>query len=272
MILVDKDIKEYVAAKQLILDGYVEENLNGVSYDLTMDVTCDESGKEHQEYELKPGEVVFVKTQEKLKIPENILGRIAEKNSRMRQGLVVNGPHYQPGHQTYAFLRVMNISKDTVILSHGMKLAQIIFEQLTERPDVPYSVQEGASFQDEVRYKGLGNYKEEYEKQTKRRLEQTKEDIENISQKIYANVLTLMGVLVAVFSLISINYQAFTNTQIDMSYILIMNLSMTLCVVVMLGLILIFINKAHNKKFMWIYIGVLVALVVAVIAIGITMV
>ncbi len=272
MILVDKDIKKCVAEKKLILDGYVEENLNGVSYDLTMDVTCDESGEEHWEYELKPGEVVFVKTQEKLKIPEDILGRIAEKNSRMRQGLVVNGPHYQPGHQTYAFLRVMNISQDTIILSRGMKIAQIIFEQLTERPDVPYSAQVGASFQDEVQYKGLGNYQEEYGKQTKRRLEQTKEDIENISQKIYANVLTLMGVLVAVFSLISINYQAFTNAQIDMPYILIMNLSMTLCIVVMLGLIFIFINKAHNKKFIWIYMGVLVALAIAVIAVGIKMV
>lgn len=76
MILVDKDIKKCVAEKKLILDGYEEENLNGVSYDLTMDVTCDESGEEHWEYELKPGEVVFVKTQEKLKIPEDILGII----------------------------------------------------------------------------------------------------------------------------------------------------------------------------------------------------
>lgn len=52
---------------------------------------------ERLEYRLSPGEVVFIKTQEKLKLLEDILGRIAEKNSLMRLGLKVDGPHYQPG-------------------------------------------------------------------------------------------------------------------------------------------------------------------------------
>lgn len=30
--------------------------------------------------ELHPGEIVFIKTQEKLSIPEDIAGRVAEKN------------------------------------------------------------------------------------------------------------------------------------------------------------------------------------------------
>ena len=267
MILVDKDIKQYVDNHQLIVSGYAEENLNGVSYDLTIDAVCDMAGQEHREFELKPGETVFIKTNEKLSIPTNILGRIAEKNSRMRQGLVVSGPHYQPGHVTYAFLRVTNISENILVLSHGMKIAQIMFEQLTQTPNVPYSIQVGASYQNEVQYKGLGNYKEEYEKQTRKQLEQAKENIEDLSQKIYANVLTLMGVLVAVFAMISINYQAFVSADITMAYILVMNLSMTLCIVVMLGLILLFVNKAKNKKFLWLYIGILVVL--AIVTIGV---
>ena len=157
-----------------------------------------------------------------------------------------------------------------ITLSRGNKIAQIIFEQLTGKPDVPYSIQMNVSYQNEVEYKGLGNYKQEYDKQTKRKLDETKEDIENISSKIYANVLTLMGVLVAVFSLISINYQAFTNAEITMPYILVMNLSMTLCVVIMLGLILIFINNAKNKKFIGIYVAALLVLVIAVIALCIS--
>ena len=120
MILVDKDIKQYVDSQQLIVSGFKEKNLNGISYDLTMDVMCDEEGKEHREYDLKPGETVFVKTQEKISIPENIVGRIAEKNSRMRQGLVVDGPHYQPGHVTYVFLRVTNISENLLVLTHDI--------------------------------------------------------------------------------------------------------------------------------------------------------
>lgn len=132
---------------------------------MTIDVSLDENGEQHIEYELNPGETIFIKSQEKLSIPDNILGRIAEKNSRMRQGLAVSGPHYQPGHKTYAFLRVTNISKNIITLSRGNKIAQIIFEQLTGKPDVPYSIQMNASYQYEVEYKGLGNYK-----QTKRKL------------------------------------------------------------------------------------------------------
>ena len=122
----------------MIESGYQEENLNGISYDLTIGMICGNDDKENVHYDLKPGETVFVKTKEKLALPLNILGRIAEKNSRMRQGLKVDGPHYQPGHVTFAFLRVQNISVNTIELSAGMKIAQIIFEELTGTPEVPY--------------------------------------------------------------------------------------------------------------------------------------
>lgn len=266
MILVDKDIKRYVEQKQLILSGYTEENLNGVSYDLTIDTVLDMAGAEHCEYELKPGETVFIKTLEKLHIPTSILGRIAEKNSRMRQGLKVDGPHYQPGHVTYAFLRVQNISSQIIVLQNHMRIAQIMFEQLTEEPETPYSAQKGASFQDEVTYKGLGNYKEEYEKQTRRELQRAKEDIEGVSQRIYANVLTIMGIFVAIFSLLTINFQAFTEALVDFRYIWVMNFTLTLCIVIMLGLIFIFINRAGNKKIIWAYVAVLAVLTVMTVA------
>mgnify|MGYP002796077817 CR=1 FL=1 len=107
--------------------------MNGISYDLTIGVICGIDEKENIHYDLRPGETVFVKTKEKLAIPLNILARIAEKNSRMRQGLKVDGPHYQPGHVTFAFLRIQNISNNTIELSAGMRIAQIIFEELVSR-------------------------------------------------------------------------------------------------------------------------------------------
>ena len=109
----------------------------------------------------------------------------------------MDAPFYQPGHVTYVFLRVQNLSSSIIELSRGSKIAQIMFEQLTSEPDVPYDKQVNASFQDEVNYVGLGNYKEEYERQTKRRIDEAKNDIEAMSQRIYGNVLTIMGILVA---------------------------------------------------------------------------
>lgn len=52
----------------------------------------------------------------------------------------------------------------------------------------------------------------------------------------------------AVFSLLSINYQAFSQAKLDYKYIITMNLTLVLCIVVLMGLILIFINKAKEKK------------------------
>lgn len=257
MLLVDKNIKEYVKDNKLILEGFDEKNLNGVSYDLTIAAIIDMQGGNRTEYRLNPGETVFVKTAEKLAIPEDILGRIAEKNSRMRQGLKVDGPHYQPGHTTYAFLRVQNISVNAVTLKKTMAIAQIMFEQLKDVPDMPYSKQAGASFQNETEYRGLGNYKEEYEKQTERAVEKARDDMEKMSQRIYANVLTLMGILVAIFALLSINYQAFSNAELDAKYILAMNFSLALSIVIMLGTIFAFINKAKNEKFLRWYLIIL---------------
>ena len=61
-------------------------------------------------YQLRPHETVFVKTKEGLKLPDNLVGHIVEKNSVMRLGLQVTGPLYQPTHQTAIYLRVTNLS------------------------------------------------------------------------------------------------------------------------------------------------------------------
>ena len=45
MILVDKEIKQMVSDKQLIISGYNEDNINGVSYDLTIDGIFTNSSK-----------------------------------------------------------------------------------------------------------------------------------------------------------------------------------------------------------------------------------
>lgn len=260
MILVDKQIKQRIQAGELIIDGYQNENISNSSYDLTLNSIC--MGEEQvEEYELKPSETVFVKSEEKLKIPNDLLGRIAEKNSRMRQGLKVDGPHYQPGHITYAFLRVHNISDKTIILNKGMKIAQIFFEQLSEEPEHPYD----AGYQGEERYIGLGSYREEYQQQIKNEIDKQKNDLEEMSQKIYANVITIMGVLVAVFSLLSINYQAFTKANVDYKFILTMNLTLCLSIVTMLGVIFLFINKSkkNSEKVMWVFIAILIILAIA---------
>ena len=261
MILVDKNIKQMVSPGQLIISGYNSDNVNCISYDLTLGAFPN-ANLEH--LEMIPGEVIIIKTNEQLLIPDNIMGRIAEKNSLMRMGVRVDGPHYQPGHKTYAFLRVQNISGNVIVLEKNMKIAQIIFEELKEVPDVTYGSQPNASFQNEDTYVRFGKYETEYNKHIKS-YEDAKEDIENISSRIYGNVLTLMGIIVAIFSLLTVNYQAFSNADLNLRYIIAMNLSLSFCITVMLGIILLIINKGKKKGFSIVYAIILLVLGVVTI-------
>ena len=219
MILVDKNIKELVENGKLVIDGFNPENLNGVSYDLTIDYILDSTKEKNDTYDIEPGETVFIKTKEKFRFPDNIVGEVVEKNSRMRQGLKVDAPRYQPGHETYAFLRVQNITNNIITIASGMTIAQMYFEELKDIPDTTYDMQIGASYNREVEYAGFGNYKDEYERQIKKKTEDAKQEIEGVTNKLYANVLSLMGILVAVISLVIVNVNALSQANIDFVFV-----------------------------------------------------
>ena len=163
MVLIDKQIKELVNEGKLIVTNYKSENLGGVSYDLTIDNIIAEDDISF-EYVLKPKEFVIVKTNEELYIPDNMLGKVEEKNSLLRLGLFVSGPVYQPGHRTYGFLRVYNMSNSEIKLQKDFKIAQIFFEELSGVPYETYNKKKNASFNNEEKYKKYGLYDNEYKK------------------------------------------------------------------------------------------------------------
>ena len=161
MILVDKNMRELIDNNMLIVSNYKPENLGCVSYDLTIsDIIVND--EELKEYILKPQEFVMIKTNEEIKVPENLVGKIGEKNSLLRLGLFVSGPVYQPGHQTYIFLRVCNLSNKEIKLEKDFKIAQIFFETLTEVPEEPYNKKKTASFNNEEKYLGYGKSDQDY--------------------------------------------------------------------------------------------------------------
>ena len=155
MYIVDKQIKEMCKRGLLIAENYNPENVGAVSYDLTVRNIYVENTKKIS-YDLEPGKTIFIGTEETLTIPENMIGIVKERNSIMREGLVVNGPCYQPGHKTRCFLRVINISEDIIKIEKGKKIAQIMFDTLSDVPDIPYNKQANASFNDEYEYLGKG--------------------------------------------------------------------------------------------------------------------
>lgn len=180
----------------------------------------------------------------------------------MRLGIKADAPVYIPGHTTNTFIRVQNISDKVFILEKDFAIAQIMFEQLASIPKQTYDKQKIASFADETEFKGLGKYSTEYSKLTKG-FERAKEDLESLKEKIYGNVLTLMGILVAIFSFITIDFKLLADNAKDLKTVVIVNLSLALSISILMGIVLFFVNGIKNKKTGWIYAGLLAILAVA---------
>lgn len=153
-MLVDKQIKERGTT---LIFPFEESHITSISYDLDLDGYINKDGGLSKERViLRSGESVMIKTIQSLQMPNDLVGIIGERNSRIRQGLNVVGPHYFPGHTTAIYLRVTNVSPLDIELQHVDGIAQIFFEELSEEPEVSYANQEGASFNNETDYLGCG--------------------------------------------------------------------------------------------------------------------
>lgn len=204
MILVDREIAELTKNGGL-LDSYDPDCLTNTGYDLRAKYFAIGGEKKTAAY-LEPGESAFVASVDILTVPDDMLCRVVLKNSRIRQGFTLDAPVYQPGHQTRVFFRITNVSGNEIRLSAGEKYATLIFEQLTGVPDHPYA----GAFSDEFEFSGLGKYQDIYEKQI-RELEKKAEDLKAAEHSIYANVLVILTVFVALFSFLTTNLSLFSS-------------------------------------------------------------
>lgn len=181
----------------------------------------------------------------------------------MRLGLKVDAPLYHPGHRTFGFLRVQNLTGNAIQLNKGFKIAQIFFEELKDVPNKPYNKQPAASFNEEDDYKGYGNYSSLYNSLIKG-MEKSKSELDNMKSTIYANVLTLMGIMVAIFSLVSVNFSNAITNSISLKQLALVNITLTLCIVVLLGSVVFIVNHSRKNWFTLVYSLIIVALAIAV--------
>lgn len=206
MILVDRDIAKLSEEKGLIQD-FDRACLTNIGYDLKTEYFAVD-GKRATTVILKPGDSVFAASKEAIRLPKDLLGRVYLKNSRIRQGLSLESPVYQPGHYTKVFFRLRNVSNGNIELLSGQQYAMIVFEQLTSEPDHPYD----GTFQDEIDFKNLADYTDIYKDQAKK-IEEKEEDLKNMERSIYANVLVILTVFVALFSFLTTNIGLFSKNS-----------------------------------------------------------
>ena len=216
MLLNDGEIRSLI--KSGVLSGASENNVGPVSYDLTTEEFYDESGP-HSTYELMPGQSVFVGSSESIHLPNDVVARVLLRNSRIRQGLDLEAPLYFPGHSTTVYFRVTNLSGSAILLDTKKGIAQITFERLERAAEKPYS----GAFSNEFNYRGLGDYSNAYEKDM-RQLEKKADELAGIEKRMYGNVLALMTVFAAIFSLVNVNLSG-AMSGADATQIIILNLA-----------------------------------------------
>lgn len=238
------EIQELVSSS--ILRDADETRIGQVSYDLR-NYRFYRDGETLEEVALEPGGSTFVGAAECVHLPNDLVARVGLKNSRIRQGLTLDAPVYFPGHASRVFFRVTNISANEITLEVGHDIAQVFFERL----EVPVAEGYAGVFANEFDFNGVGSYKDVYGSETKK-LRQETEKLENVEQRVYANVAGIMGVFIALFTLVSVDMSWLSGTQQGIRQLVVLNLSIVGGMSAMIGLISSVLGSRGPRALPWI--------------------
>lgn len=159
-VLVDGEILQYI--EMGVFKNFELSNVLSVGYDLRP-LSYYNSNSEHFEaIRLEPGDSIFVGCKESVDLPKNMTAIIKLRNSRIRQGLQLEAPLYQPGHTTQIYYRLTNTSKSVISLSLEDGTAYIVFYLLDKEPKNTYH---GTFQNEEGVFFAMSAYSEQYRKQ-----------------------------------------------------------------------------------------------------------
>lgn len=161
MILSDIDILRLVNAEVPLIESFKRDSLQSESYDLSI-------GEKYSKYSddfkivdlldqkeinktyktdvipangliIGPNDYVLLSVAERINMPENITGHIRPRTRYTRMGLLISSQHCNSSYSGYLNLGLLNTNPFAVVIHSGMKIAQIVFEQLTAVPGKLYT-------------------------------------------------------------------------------------------------------------------------------------
>lgn len=200
------------------VEDYQEDHIDQVSYDLCVKDILDPNTKEsNSTFELKPGETVFISSQEIVTIPNDCVGVIHLRNSVIRMGLFYESPIYQPGHRTRIFTRIKNESSNAISIDSGESIVSLMFDSLGQSVS-PYQ----GKYNDQLEFSKVNKFDSTKPPEIIR-LKKTEKNIKDIEKPIYTNVMTIMTVFIAVLSIINLNI-SLLNNRLPLKYVITYNL------------------------------------------------
>ena len=89
---------------------------------------------------LHPGEFALGHTAERFSLPDDLVGIVNGKSSLGRMGLQVHATagFVDPGFSGVIVLELSNVANLPILLRPGMKIAQMVFEQMDRAAERPY--------------------------------------------------------------------------------------------------------------------------------------
>lgn len=177
MVLTEKEIRALQQSEAPLIAPFREDQLQAASYDITLGErviafdkrtrTIDLSGQEPLDlytaqelgpdgYCLGPKEFVLVEIQERLTLPADCVAHVRPRSRFTRLGLLVTGQHFNPTYSGKVPLGIFNASPNTLVLRQGLRLAQVVFERLSQAPGESklYRNKANAAYMNEEQFRG----------------------------------------------------------------------------------------------------------------------
>lgn len=106
---------------------------------------------ENEAFVIHPQEFVLGSTLEKIELPANLAGRLEGKSSLGRLGIVIHSTagKVDPGFKGNLVLEITNIGNLPVMLYPGMRVCQLLFEQLSTPTSKAYTDREGSKYKNQ---------------------------------------------------------------------------------------------------------------------------
>jgi len=155
LILSDKTILNYIRTSQIIVEPFEESSLQCSSLDLRLgnsiafyddlniiDIKSPIQAKTkvfEEYFIINPGEFLLASTIEYIKLPEFITAFVEGRSSLGRLGLFIeNAGWVDAGFEGQITLELYNANKYPIKLYAGMRICQLVFAKLDEKPHKVY--------------------------------------------------------------------------------------------------------------------------------------
>ncbi|MCX8173931.1 MAG: dCTP deaminase [Thermoplasmata archaeon] len=150
-VLSDREIREYVKRKVLIIEPFVEQNLTPNGIDLCAHEVWIEGIPEKMvetAVSVPPVTRFMVSTRERVVMPEDLVGILWIKTSLARKGIFGAFGMIDAGFRGTLTLGFFNGSGEAVSLSQGAKIVQLVFVRMHSSPEKLY-VERSGHYQDQ---------------------------------------------------------------------------------------------------------------------------